>query len=52
MLRMFRLARASAVKSRTQAVNQLKAVLDETFLVLAVEDAARTAAAAVADIQS
>jgi transposase len=27
MLRMFRLARASAVKSRTQAVNQLKAVL-------------------------
>jgi len=27
MLRMFRLARASAVKSRTQAVNQLKAVI-------------------------
>ena len=27
MLRMYRLARASAVKSRTQAVNQLKAVL-------------------------
>jgi transposase len=27
MLRVFRLARASAVKSRTQAVNQLKAVL-------------------------
>ncbi len=27
MLRMFRLARASAVKSRTQAINQLKAVI-------------------------
>ena len=27
MLRLFRLARASAVKSRTQAINQLKAVL-------------------------
>ena len=30
MLRMFRLARASAVKSRTQAVNQLKAVIINT----------------------
>ena len=30
MLRMFRLARASAVKSRTQAINQLKAVIVTT----------------------
>jgi transposase len=30
MLRMFRLARASAVKARTQAVNQLKAVIVNT----------------------
>jgi transposase len=30
MLRMFRLARASAVKSRTQAINQLKAVIVNT----------------------
>ena len=27
MLRMFKLAKASAIKSRTQAINQLKAVL-------------------------